>query len=86
VQSLQQEVALRDHDRWNPSRRRTLSGEITTLVAVNGAIVLALIVLALFSPSASDWISAATQAEFVGSDVPTQIAQPAEAIKIVRSN
>jgi hypothetical protein len=89
VQSLQQEVALREHDRWNPNRRRTISDEITTLVAVNGAVVLALIVLALFSPTASEWISAAAQAEFVGSDASptsTQIARPADEMRIVRSN
>jgi hypothetical protein len=78
-----------DHDKWNSDGRRGLSSEITRLVAVNGAIVLALIVFALCSPSASEWISAAAQAEFVGSDAPapqaTQIARPAD-IKIVRSN
>jgi hypothetical protein len=77
-------------DKWNAKRRRGSSGEISRLLAVNGIIVLALIVLALSSPSASEWISAAVQAEFVGSDMPTaaptQIAQPAEVMKIVRSN
>jgi len=46
-------------------------------------------VLALSSPSASEWISAAVQAEFVGDGPaapPTQIAQPTEAARIVRSN
>ena len=79
------------HDnRWTQQRRRDLSDEITPILAVNGIIVLALLVLALSAPSASEWISAAAQSEFVGGDVvsaaPTQIAQPVEAIKIVRSN
>ena len=50
---------------------------------------LVVIVTALSSPSASTWISAAAQAEFVGSEVlpsqPTQIARPAD-MRIVRSN
>jgi hypothetical protein len=77
-------------DKWKPTRRRGLSDEISTLLAVNGIIVLALLVLALSSPSASEWISAAAQAEFVGNDTPamspTQIAQPAEETKVVSSN
>jgi hypothetical protein len=44
----------------------------------------------LASPSASEWISAAAQAEFVGPDLPdaspTRIAQPTEEMKIVGSN
>jgi hypothetical protein len=78
-----------DH-RWKPQGRRDLSEQITPLLAINGIIVLALLVLALSVPSASEWISAAAEAEFVGGIVPavtpTQIAQPVEAIKIVRSN
>lgn len=79
------------HDnRWTQRRHRNLSDEITPLLAINGIIVLVLLVLALSTPSASEWISAAAQAEFVGGDAalmtPTQIAQPVEAIKIVRSN
>jgi hypothetical protein len=77
-------------DRWKQQRHPDLSDQITPLLAINGIIVLALLVLALSVPSASEWISAAAQAEFVGGDglatTPTQIAQPVEAIKIVRSN
>jgi hypothetical protein len=80
----------RPHDHWKPAGRSNSSGEITTLLAVNGIVVLVLLVLALASPSASEWISAAAQAEFVGPDLPgaspTQIAQPSEQTKIVRSN
>jgi hypothetical protein len=77
-------------DGWKHQSRRNLSDEITPLLAINGIIVLALLVLALSAPSASEWISAAAEAEFVGgavpAAVPTQIAEPVEAIKIVRSN
>jgi len=80
----------RDHDKSDPTGRRSFSSEVTSLVVINGVVVLALIALALSSPSASEWISAAAQAEFVGSDAPltsqTQVAQPAETIRIVRSN
>ncbi len=75
---------LRDQD------RRSFSNQITSLVVINGVIVLALVAMALISPSASEWISAAAQAEFAGSDAPsaspTQVAQPVDAIRIVRSN
>ena len=77
-------------DEWKRQSRHDLSDQITPIVAINGIIVLALLLLALSAPSASEWISAAVQAEFVGGEVPdampTQIAQPVEAIKIVRSN
>ena len=77
-------------DKRNPTRRRGFSDEISMLLAINGIIVLALLVLALSSPSASEWISAAAQAEFVGSEgppmPPTQLAQPAEETKVVSSN
>jgi hypothetical protein len=75
---------------WKPEHRRNLSSQITPILVVNSIIVLALIVLALSVPSASEWISAAAQAEFGGSDVPamtpTQIAQPVETMQIVKSN
>jgi hypothetical protein len=76
-------------DRSKPQSRGDLSDQITPILAINGIIVLVLLVLALSVPSASEWISAAAQAEFVGgapSVTPTQVAQPVEAIKIVRSN
>ena len=81
---------LRDQDKRNPRDRDDFFSQITSLVVVNGVIVLALIVLALSSPSASEWISAAAQAEFVGSDTvatsPTQVAQPLRPTRVVRSN
>ena len=80
----------RPHDQWKPAGGRDSSGEITTLLAVNGIVVLVLLILALSFPSASEWISAAAQAEFVRPDLPgaspTQIAQPVEQMPIVRSN
>jgi Na+-transporting methylmalonyl-CoA/oxaloacetate decarboxylase gamma subunit len=80
----------RPDDQWKPAGRRDSSGEITTLLAVNGIVVLVLLILALTVPSASEWISAAAQAEFVNPDVstaaPTQIAQPLQQMRIVGSN
>jgi hypothetical protein len=81
---------LQRYDSRKSQSRRDLSDEITPLLAINGIIVLALLVLALSVPSASEWISAATEAEFVDglapAVTPTQIAQPIEMVKIVRSN
>ena len=69
----------RYNDSLKPQSRRDLSDQITPILAINGIIVLVLVVLALSVPSASEWISAAAQAEFVGGDVPaatpTQTAQ-----------
>jgi hypothetical protein len=80
----------RPHDHWKPAGRRDSSGKITTVLVVNGIVVLVLLILVLASPSASEWISAAAQAEFVGPDLPdaspTRIAQPTEEMKIVGSN
>jgi hypothetical protein len=77
-------------DKWKPQSRRDLSDQITPILAINGIIVLVLLVLALSAPSSSEWISAAVQAEFVDGQMPavtpTQVAQPTEAIKVVRSN
>ncbi len=77
-------------DRNKPADRRGVADQITTIFAINIIIVLTLIVLAMRVPSAGEWISAAAQAEFVGStmpvDVPTQIAQPAEQIRTIRAD
>ena len=76
--------------RRKPEGRRDLSDQITPLVAINGIIILVLVVLALNVPSASEWISAAAHAEFVGDGAtpgtPTQIVEPVAAIKVVQSN
>jgi hypothetical protein len=59
-----------------------------TVVVVNCVIVLGLVALALSLPKASEWISAAAQAEFAGSEAPaaapTQIARPLEQ-RLIRS-
>ncbi len=60
------------------------------IFAVLGGILLMIVTLALNYPVVSQWISAAAEAEFVNPAItsvgPTQIAQPAEQIHIVRSN
>ena len=80
----------RSRNEWNPAGRHDHSGKINKLLAINGLIILVLIVLALSVPKASEWISAAAQAEFVMPDlpgvVPTQLAQPAEQMRVIRSN
>jgi hypothetical protein len=53
-------------------------------------IVIALVGLMLTQPAASNWISEAVQAEFVGltpapQPAPTQLAQPALAVQIVKA-
>ena len=77
-------------DNWNAARRRGVSKQFTIVLAVNGVIVLVLLALALFVPSASEWISAAAEAEFMGPDLPTtaptQVARPLEQMRVVRSN
>jgi hypothetical protein len=64
----------------NPSDRRLLWNWTALILAAHGLILLVLVGLVIRSPSASDWISQAVQAEFVGNPppviVPTQIARP----------
>jgi len=79
----------RPSDQWNSVRRKS-SDRFTTIVAANCAIVLGLIALALSVPKAAEWISAAAQAEFAGSEAPaaapTQLARPLEQMRLVRSS
>jgi hypothetical protein len=60
------------------------------ILAAHGVILLVIVALMANYPAVSEWVSAAAQAEFVNPDVtsvgPTQIAQPAEQMRIVRSN
>jgi hypothetical protein len=60
------------------------------ILAAHGVILLVIVALMANYPAMSEWVSAAAQAEFVNPDVtsvgPTQIAQPAEQMRIVRSN
>ncbi len=48
-------------------------------------LVVALVALAMTQPAASNWISEAVQAEFVGADsapvAPTQLAQPVRGVR-----
>jgi hypothetical protein len=64
----------------NPSDRRFLWNWTAFILAAHGVILLVLVGLVIRSPAASDWISQAVQAEFVGNPppviVPTQIARP----------
>jgi Na+-transporting methylmalonyl-CoA/oxaloacetate decarboxylase gamma subunit len=63
---------------------------IRLIFAGLGAILLVIVTLVANYPAVSEWISASAQAEFVNPDItsagPTQIAQPAEQMRIVRSN
>src|SRR5689334_20304079 len=78
----------RPADRWTTVPRKS-SDRFMTIVAVNCAVVLGLIALAMSVPKASEWISAAAQAEFAGSEAPaaapTQLARPLEQMRVVRS-
>lgn len=64
----------------NPSDSRFLRNWTAGILAAHGVILLVLLGLVIRSPAASDWISQAVQAEFVGNPppviVPTQIARP----------
>jgi hypothetical protein len=74
----------------NPSDRRVLRNWTAGILAVHGIIVLVLIGLVLSHPVASEWISQAVQAEFVGNPppviVPTQMAQPGGQMRTVRTD
>ena len=74
----------------NPSDRRFVRNWTAGILAVHGIIVLVLIGLVLSHPAASEWISQAVQAEFVGNPppviVPTQIAQPGGQMRTVRTD
>ena len=60
------------------------------ILAILGAVLLVIVVLVTNYPAVSEWISVAAQAEFVNPDIAavgsTQTAQPAEQMRIVRSN
>ena len=60
------------------------------IFAILGGVLLVIVVLVTNYPAVSEWISVAAQTEFVVPDMtpsgPTQIAQPAEQMHIVRSN
>ena len=58
--------------------------------AIVGGILLVIVALVANYPAVSEWVSAAAEAEFVNPDMtstgPTQLAQPTEQMRIVRSN
>jgi hypothetical protein len=73
-----------------PSDRHFLWNWTAGILAVHGLILLVLVSLVLSHPSASEWISQAVQAEFVGNPppviMPTQIAQPRGQVRTVRTD
>jgi hypothetical protein len=60
------------------------------ILAAHGGVLLVIVALVANYPAVSEWISAAAQVEFVNPDItsagPTQIAQPTEQMRIVRSD
>jgi hypothetical protein len=61
------------------------------LFALPALIVIALVALAVMHPAASNWISDAVQAEFVGINLapeaaPSQFAQPVREMRTVKAN
>jgi hypothetical protein len=59
--------------------------------ALPALVVIALVALAVIHPAASNWISDAVQAEFVGINpapeaAPSQIAQPAREMRTIKAN
>jgi hypothetical protein len=75
------------HDNDDP---RETDNWTRIILAAHGVILLVIVTLVVNYPSVSEWMSAAAQAEFVNPDItsagPTQIAQPAEQMRIVGSN
>jgi hypothetical protein len=73
-----------------PSDHRFLWNWTAGMLAVHGVIILVLVGLVLSHPAASEWISQAVQAEFVGNPppvvVPTQIARPGTQMRTVRAD
>jgi len=72
------------------SDRRFLRSRTAGILAIHCGILLVLVSLVLKYPGASEWISQAVQAEFVGNPppvvVPTQIARPGGQTQIVRTD
>jgi hypothetical protein len=73
-------------DRSGENANRTQRSWSIGFFALPVVLVIALIALAMTQPTASNWISEAVQAEFVGADfapgAPTQLAQPVRGIRI----
>jgi hypothetical protein len=74
----------------NRSDHRFLWSWTAAVLAVHGVLLLVLASILIFHPAASEWISQAVQAEFVGGPppviVPTQIAQPGAQVRVVNTD
>jgi len=76
-------------DRSGKSNNRIQRSWSFGFFALPALLAITLIGLAIVQPTASNWISEAAQAEFVGFTLPpapTQIARPAEETRAVRTN
>jgi len=69
---------------------RETDGWIPLVLAAHGVILLVIVALVANFPAVSQWVASSTQAEFVNPDTmsngPAQLAQPADQMRIVRSN
>ena len=69
---------------------RETDNMVRIILAAHGVMLLVIVALVTNFPAVSEWISAAVQAEFVNPDItsvgPTQLAQPPEQMRIVRSD
>jgi hypothetical protein len=78
----------RAFDRLDQQENRTQWKWTAGIAAALGVIVVGLVALMSNSPAASNWVSDAVQAEFVGSNyapqqAPVQTAQPAKDLRTV---
>jgi hypothetical protein len=74
-------------DRTGQNQDRTVRSWSIGFFVLPVLLVITLVGLAITKPSASNWISEAVQAEFVGSPdaAPTQLAKPATPIRTVKA-
>jgi hypothetical protein len=79
----------RAFDRLDRQENRTQWKWTAGIAAALGVVMFALVALMSISPTASNWVSDAVQAEFVGSNTPeqapVQTAQPARDLRTVRA-
>jgi hypothetical protein len=79
----------RAFDRLDQQENRTQWKWTAGIAAALGVIMFGLVALMSNSPTASNWVSDAVQAEFVGTNMPeqapVQIARPAGDIRTVRA-
>jgi hypothetical protein len=78
-------------DRTDRNQHRVPRNWSIGFFALPVALLITLVGLAMFQPSASTWISEAVQAEFTGTNpvrepAPTQFARPAGDVRTVRVN